>query len=72
MLNGLFKIAVAQGPQTTAATVARRTRAAEHDLASAAGRDAAVTGIGPKRHPDVTYRLRGTAYAAGGQRSGCG
>jgi len=33
----------------------------KHDLASAAGRDAAVTGIGPKRHPDVTYRSSGTA-----------
>jgi RNA polymerase sigma-70 factor (ECF subfamily) len=43
---------------------------AEHDLASAAGRDAAVTGIGPKRHPDVTYRLSSTAILQVGQRSG--
>jgi len=45
---------------------------AGHDLASAEGRDAAVTEIGPKRHPEVTYRLSGTAYAASGQRSGYG
>jgi hypothetical protein len=43
---------------------------AEHDLASAAGRDAAVTGIGPKRHPDVTYRLSSTAILQVGHRSG--
>src|SRR5213076_1418600 len=30
---------------------------AEHHLASAACSDPGVTGIGPKRHPDVTYRL---------------
>ena len=45
---------------------------AEHNLASAACRDAAVTRIGPKRHPEFTHRLSGTAYAASGQRSGCG
>ena len=43
---------------------------AEHNLASPACRDAAVTGIGPKRHPDVTYRLSGTAILQLGQRSG--
>jgi len=43
---------------------------AEHNLAFAACRDAAVTGIGPKRHPDVTYRLSGTAILQLGQRSG--
>jgi len=43
---------------------------AEHNLASAACRDAAVTGIGPKRHPDVTYQSNGTAILEVGQRSG--
>jgi len=43
---------------------------AEHNLGSAACRDAAVTRIGPKRHPDVTYRLSGTAILQVGQRSG--
>ena len=43
---------------------------AERNLASAACRDAAVTGIGPKRYPDVTYRLSCTAILQVGQRSG--
>jgi len=42
---------------------------AEHNLASAACRDA-VTGIGPKRYPDVTYQSNGTAILQVGQRSG--
>jgi len=43
---------------------------AEHNLASAECSDAAVTRIGPKRHPDVTYRLSGTAILPLGQPSG--
>ena len=43
---------------------------AEHNLASAACRDAVVIGIRPKRHTDVTYRLSGTAILQVGQRSG--
>jgi hypothetical protein len=33
-------------------------------------KEAAVTGIGPKRHPEVTSRLSGTAILQVGQRSG--
>jgi hypothetical protein len=44
--------------------------AKDRQNASASCRDAAVTGIRPKRHLDVTYRLSGTAILPVGQRSG--